>query len=58
MNRQTLSKKSREELNGSLLTLYQKLTFKPESDADKKEVQDNDLLYTESDADQPDQDKI
>jgi hypothetical protein len=58
MNRQTLSKKSREELNGSLLTLYQKLTFKPESDADKKEVQDNDPLYTESDADQPDQDKI
>jgi len=55
MNTQTLSKKSREELNGSLLNLYRKLTFKPDSNPDKDETKSNSPVYSESEADQADQ---
>ncbi len=54
MNRQTLSKKSRDELNGSLLTLYQKLTFKPETGSKEKEGTYNDPVYNDTNVDQPD----
>ncbi len=57
MNTQTLSKKSREELNGSLLNLYRKLTFKPDSSPEKDETKSSSTVYSESEADQADQDE-
>ena len=56
MNTQSLSKKSREELNGSLLNLYRKLTFKPDSLPDKEETQSTSTANSESETDQADQD--
>lgn len=56
MNTQTLSKKSREELNGSLLNLYRKLTFKPDAISDKEESKSSSPAYSESEEDQTDQD--
>jgi hypothetical protein len=57
MNTPTLSKKSREELNGSLLNLYRKLTFKPDSLPDKEEIKSSGPAYSESEEDQADQDE-
>jgi hypothetical protein len=57
MSTQTLSKKSREELNGSLLNLYRKLTFKPDSFPEKDETKSSSTVYSESEADQADQDE-
>jgi hypothetical protein len=57
MNTQTLSKKSREELNGSLLNLYRKLTFRPDAIPDKDETKSISPIYTESQTDQADQDE-
>ena len=57
MYTQTLSKKSREELNGSLINLYRKLTFKMDFSPEKDETKSSSPVYSESDADQPDQDE-
>lgn len=57
MNTQTLSKKSREELNGSLLNLYRKLTFKPDAIPDKDETKSSSPVYSESQTDQADQEE-
>lgn len=57
MNTETLSKKSREELNGSLLNLYRKLTFKPDAIPNKEETKSSDPAYSESQKDQADQDE-
>ncbi|PKO05114.1 MAG: hypothetical protein CVU41_13835 [Chloroflexi bacterium HGW-Chloroflexi-3] len=57
MSTQTLSKKSREKLNGSLLTLYRKLTFKPDSLPDKDETKSSSPIYSESETDQAVQDE-
>ena len=51
MDRQTLSKKSRDELNGSLLTLYQKLRIKPDAFPEKEQEKPNSLVYSETDVD-------
>ena len=56
MNTQTLSKKSREELNGSLLNLYRKLTCKPDSNPEKDEAKSSRPVNSDSNADQVDQD--
>lgn len=56
MKMQTLSKKSREELNGSLLNLYHKLTCKPDSLPEKDEAKSGSPVNSESNADQADQD--
>ena len=58
MNTQTLSKKSREELNGSLHNLYRKLTFKSDSLPDKDETQSSSPANSETEEDQADQDKL
>lgn len=57
MNMQTLSKKSREELNGSLLNLYRKLTFKTDSLPDKNDTKPGRPVNPETEEDQADQDK-
>lgn len=57
MNTQTLSKKSREELNGSLLILYRKLTLKPDSLPDKKDTRSGRPVKSETDEDQSDQEE-
>ncbi|PKO07974.1 MAG: hypothetical protein CVU40_17900 [Chloroflexi bacterium HGW-Chloroflexi-2] len=57
MNTQTLSKKSREELNESLLNLYRKLTFKPDSIPDKEETKSSNPAYSESEEEREDQDE-
>jgi hypothetical protein len=57
MNTQTLSKKSREELNGSLLNLYRKLTFKPDTLPDKNESKPGRPVNSETDEDQSDQEE-
>ena len=57
MNTQTLSKKSREELNGSLLNLYRKLTFKPDAIPDKEETKSSNPAYSESEEEREDQDE-
>jgi hypothetical protein len=57
MNTQTLSKKSREELNESLLNLYRKLTFKPDSIPDKEETKSSNSAYSESEEEREDQDE-
>jgi hypothetical protein len=57
MNTQTLSKKSREELNESLLNLYRKLTFKPDSIPDKEETKSSNPAYSESQEEREDQDE-
>ena len=58
MNTQSLSKKSREELNGTLLNLYRKLTFKSDSLPDKEETQSSSTANPESEEDQAEQDKL
>ncbi|MBW6473864.1 MAG: hypothetical protein K0B14_12100 [Anaerolineaceae bacterium] len=57
MNTQTLSKKSREELNGSLLNLYRKLTFKPDAIPDKDETKSSSPIYSETEEKREDQDE-
>ncbi|HSM26370.1 MAG TPA: hypothetical protein VK856_16015 [Anaerolineaceae bacterium] len=58
MNTQSLSKKSREELNGTLLNLYRKLTFKSDSLPDNVETQSSNTANAESEEDQAEQDKL
>jgi hypothetical protein len=56
MNTQTLSRKSREELNGSLLTLYRKLTIKPETLPEKDENKSSSSVHSNPEPDKLDQD--
>jgi|AutmiccBRH37_all_1029493.scaffolds.fasta_scaffold26987_2 hypothetical protein len=55
MNTQTLSRKSREDLNGSLQTLYRKLTIKPESLPEKDENKTINSVSPSSESEQSDQ---
>jgi hypothetical protein len=55
MNTQTLSRKSREDLNGSLQTLYRKLTIKPETLPEKDENKAANSVHPSSEPDQSDQ---
>ena len=57
MNTQTLSRKSREELNGSLLTLYRKLTIKPETLPEKDENKSTSSVHFTPESDQSNQDQ-
>ncbi len=57
MNTNTLSKKSREELNGSLLALYHKLTDKPDSLLEKEKTKSSPSVYSETEAEYPDQEE-
>lgn len=54
MNRQAISKKSRDELNRSLLTLYKKLTFNLDALPEKEEEKPNNPVYTDTEPDHPD----
>lgn len=54
MNTETLSKKSREELNNSLLALYRKLTDKSDTSPQNEQVQP-DSHNPKPDGDCPDQ---
>ena len=57
MNTKSLSKKSREELNGSLLNLYRKLTLKPDSLPDKKDNMSGRPVNSETDEKEADQEE-
>ncbi|MDX9851773.1 MAG: hypothetical protein RBT01_14785 [Anaerolineaceae bacterium] len=57
MNTKTLSKKSREELNGSLLALYRKLTDKPDTLPENEKSKSSPPVYSESEGQYPDQDE-
>lgn len=57
MNTQTLSRKSREELNGSLLTLYRKLTIKPETLPEKDENKSTSSVHFTPESDPSNQDQ-
>ena len=57
MNKQSLSQKSREELNGSLLTLYRKLTDKPVTKPDQDKNKSGAPSYSEKEMDHPDQEE-
>ena len=54
MNTQTLSRKSRDELNGSLLTLYRKLTIKPENLPEEDENKSTSSVHSTPESDQTD----
>ena len=57
MNTQTLSRKSREELNGSLLTLYRKLTIKSETLPEKDENKSTSSVHSTPESNHSDQDQ-
>ena len=55
MSRQILSKKSKDELNRSLLTLYQKLTVNLDAYPEKEEVKSKSPVPTDKETQPSDQ---
>lgn len=52
MNSQTLSKKSRKELNGSLMKLYRQLTYQTDSPPDKEDQKASPVVHEEGELDE------